>query len=473
MESIATRHLKNKYNKLVEQAWLVGELSYKYHAGQLKIRDEIKNGNEKLHIVNVSRQSGKTFLEAVMACETSRKKKNARIKIGTAYLSDLEEFVLPAFDTVLADCPASLRPKYNVQKSKFIFPQTGAEVKLVGLDRKPDGLRGSVTDLVMIDEAGYLSDLEYQYKSVIVPSTTHRPNAKIIFFSTPPESLDHPFAIYCEQQKLTGNYSHATIYDNPMLTKKQIDDIIKIYGGVDSIEFRREYLAELIVNKTKAIVPEWNDSFVQEMPDDYFTPFYHRYTAMDLGVRDFTAFLFGYYNFSTGQLHIQDEMQLHGEGVRTDNIKNVVIEKEKEHFGGIKPRLRISDNNNLMLLQDLVTDHKISFIPTSKDNLHAMVNELRVWTKQGRIIIHPRCKMLIGNMNNALWNKTREEFTRSEVYKHWDHLATLIYLVRNIDQQTNPIPATHGMSRGTHFIKKDFGEQKNFAELKKVFNLKR
>lgn len=473
MGKIAEDFLKHKYHQLVEQAWIQGELSYKYHSGQAKIRNEIKNGNEKLHVVNVSRQFGKTFLEAVMACEIARKKNRARIKIATAFLSDLEEFVLPAFDAVLADCPPSLRPKYNGQKSKYIFPQTGAEIKLVGLDRKPDGLRGSVVDLIMLDEAGYLSDLDYQYKSVIVPSTTHRPDAKIIFFSTPPESLDHPFAIYCDQQKMSGNYSHATIYDNPMLTKKQIDDIIKIYGGADSIEFRREYLAELIVDKNKAIVPEWNDSFIQEMKSDDFTQYYHRYTAMDLGVRDFTAFLFGYYNFSTGQLFIQDEMQLHGEEVRTDNIKNVVVEKEKEHFGETKPRLRISDNNNLMLLQDLVSGHGLSFSPTSKDHLHAMVNELRVWVQRGRLIVHPRCKMLIGNLNNALWNNNRDAFTRSKIYKHWDHLATLIYMVRNIDQQTNPIPALYGMNRNSHFIKDGFeNRNNNFADLKKAFNIK-
>jgi len=113
------------------------------------------------------------------------------------------------------------------------------------------------------------------------------------------------------------------------------------------------------------------------------------------------------------------------------------------------------------------------FSPTSKDHLHAMVNELRMWVQRGRIVVHPRCKMLIGNLNNALWNDRRDEFTRSSVYKHWDHLATLIYMVRNIDQHTNPIPATYGMRMSSHHINEGFGQEKNLTELKKAFNLKR
>ena len=468
-----SKYLKAKYDELVLKAWLDGNLNYKLHAGQLKIDNEIRNGSEKLHVVNVSRQFGKTFLEAKIACEVARKKKRARIKIGTAFLTDLEEFVLPAFEEVLSDCPPSLKPKYNAQKHKFTFPYCGSEVKLIGLDRKPDGLRGNVVDAIMLDEAGFIGDLDYQYKSVIIPSTTHRPNAKIIFFSTPPESLDHPFAQYCEMQKLSGNYSHATIYDNPMLTEKQIDDIIKLYGGSDSIEFRREYLAELIVDKNKAIVPEWDDRFIEAVPPTEFTKFYHRYTAMDLGVRDFTAFLFGHYDFNKGRLIIEDEADLSGDKVRTDIMLELIRRKEAQHFGEIKPRLRISDNNNLQLLNDLTTLHGMPFSPTSKDHLHPMVNELRMWVQRGRIVVHPRCKMLIGNLNNALWNNRRDEFTRSSVYKHWDHLAALIYMVRNIDQHTNPIPATYGMRMSSHHMNEGFGQEKNLTELKKAFNLKR
>lgn len=464
--------LIKQYKALVSRAWQVGNLDYLLHSGQKIMQKKINESKQKLFVVNVSRQFGKTFLEVKMGCEKARTTKNGVIKIATAYLTDLEEFILPAFDKVLEDCPEDLKPKYNVQKSKFIFPGTNAEIKLIGLDKKPDGLRGNTVDQIQLDECGFIKDLDYQYKSVIVPSTTHRPNAKIMMISTPPKSLDHPFALYCLKAKAQGNYHHATIYDNPMLTEEQIQEIIDVYGGTDSIEFRREYMAELITDKTKAIVPEWSQEFVKEIEETEFSRFYHRYVSMDIGFRDFTAVLFGQYVFKTGQIYIEDELDFTEAEVRTDKLQEAIKTKEQKIFGEINPKVRIADNNNLNLLQDLSSIHGLHFAPTSKDSLHAMVNELRMWVKMKRVIIHPRCKMLIGNLENALWNDKRDEFARSLVYKHFDHLAALIYMIRNIDQVTNPIPWNYGLSFETHHIGKDLKQEKTFAELKKAFNLK-
>jgi hypothetical protein len=38
------------------------------------------------------------------------------------------------------------------------------------------------------------------------------------------------------------------------------------------------------------------------------------------------------------------------------------------------------------------------------------------------------------------------------VYGHYDHLAALVYLVRNLDQNTNPIPNNYGISARNHWI---------------------
>jgi hypothetical protein len=57
--------------------------------------------------------------------------------------------------------------------------------------------------------------------------------------------------------------------------------------------------------------------------------------------------------------------------------------------------------------------------------------------------VSTRCKHLLGCLKYGVWDKNRKEFARSKAYGHYDHLAALIYLVRNLDRFTNPIPVDH------------------------------
>jgi hypothetical protein len=94
-------------------------------------------------------------------------------------------------------------------------------------------------------------------------------------------------------------------------------------------------------------------------------------------------------------------------------------------------------------------------MPTSKDDLLAMVNKVRLMVSAGQIIIHPRCKQLIGCLKFGIWNKRRDAFEQSTGYGHFDALAALVYLVRNLDTWTNPIPSNFNKSQDTHFIPDD------------------
>jgi len=73
-----------------------------------------------------------------------------------------------------------------------------------------------------------------------------------------------------------------------------------------------------------------------------------------------------------------------------------------------------------------------------------MVNEVRLLVGSGQILVNPRCKMLIGSLKYGIWDNKRKEFAENKVYGHFDHLAWLIYMVRNLNKTTNPIPASHG-----------------------------
>ena len=76
-----------------------------------------------------------------------------------------------------------------------------------------------------------------------------------------------------------------------------------------------------------------------------------------------------------------------------------------------------------------------------------MVNNLRVWFANGRIEIDDSCTLLIDSLKYGLWNEKRTEFASSKVLGHYDAVAALMYLVRNIDESTNPIPIKVGFNQ--------------------------
>src|ERR1039458_7040342 len=160
--------------RATRELWKRGNLSYKLHSGQEKIKNALRASTKKLFVANCARQFGKSYELCTETLELAIKKPKARIKYGTAFLADLIEFIMPNYETILEDCPSQLRPIYKAQKAKWIFPN-GSEIKLVGLDKNPNGLRGNTIDMIIVDECGFVERLDYLYKSVLVPATMHRP----------------------------------------------------------------------------------------------------------------------------------------------------------------------------------------------------------------------------------------------------------------------------------------------------------
>ena len=192
---------------------------------------------------------------------------------------------------------------------------------------------------------------------------------------------------------------------------------------------------------------------------------------MDIGGVDNTAILFGYYEFPKARLVVQREWVKNTPDVTSSMIAETVKAVEKDLWGEKQPFIRIADNNNKILLHDLAYTNELIFQSISKDSLHAMVNKVREWVKNGRLIIHPECEQLIGCLNTGIWDLSRKKFDRSSLYGHFDALAALVYMIRIVDEYSNPIPAHFGKSEETHWIppkdKFDPGTNKTRQTLKK------
>lgn len=448
------------------EKWYRADPSHILHAGQRKVDKAFKEAKGQLFVANVSRQFGKSYWAVYKAVAFALSKPKARIKYATAFHSDLIELILPNFEAVLSTCPDSIRPRYKVNGSKWVF-KNGAEIKLVGLDRSPNGIRGNTIDLIVIDEAAFIMNLEYIYSSVIIPATLRRPDCRVLMISTPPVTPAHPFGDFIQRAEVNNAYIKLTIYENPQITQEDIDRMAREMGGYESTMFRRECLCELVLEEELALVDNWKPEFEQEVPKDEFYPYYHRYVSMDMGRKDHTALVFGYYDYKRAQLVIDDELTMDGPAWTTVTLKDAITNKEKELWGETKPFRRIADNNNPHLILDLTHLHNLSFMETDKESLEAMVNHVRILIDEGRIRVNPRCKMLLGCLKYGVWDEKRKEFGRSKVLGHFDHFAALMYLVRNVAYHSNPIPALHGATHRT-WIYNVSKETNNQRELKRA-----
>jgi hypothetical protein len=59
---------------------------------------------------------------------------------------------------------------------------------------------------------------------------------------------------------------------------------------------------------------------------------------------------------------------------------------------------------------------------------------------RGKIVVNPRCQMLIHSLENAVWTEKRDKLDQDVVAHHFDHLMAAVYLARMVDWDANPIP---------------------------------
>jgi len=457
--------------------WRRGILDWKLREHQRPIYEHISRGGgpdrEKpatKTVLNISRQTGKSFTAVLYAVEHCLKTKYAHVQFLAATGKQMRTILLPALKKILDDCPLDIAPIPSAADGTWTFPSTGAVLRFDGVDNdNAENLRGRSSTLVIFDEAGYITDLEYVVKDIVQPQfiTTH---GRMIIISTPPETPDHYFKTLCDQAMLEDAYLVRDVYLNGFATPEDIEQWMIECGGEASTTWQREYLCQFIVDSARSVFPEATEERMSKMVKTV-PPAGHNncVVGMDVGFKDATAVLFGYYDFRQAKLMIQRELFIRGKEVRTDTLANSIKMIESSIWGR-PPAFRVSDIE-LILLNDLVSIHGLDFRPATKDYKEAQVNEVRLWIAAERIQIDPSCQRLIQQMKNAIWNKQRTIFER-DADGHYDCVDALIYLVRTLPSVVplNPYPKhAEGVHPATHWISDRRQEQdQDVAELSKL-----
>jgi len=428
----------------MDELWRRGILApWKLHEGQKKMYQAIEESDAKKFVINSSRRLGKSWMLCVIALEQGYKVPHSQIKFAAPNQKMARKIVFPLFKQILENCPKHLRPKFKLHDGVYEFAN-GSEIHIAGSEMNQiDSLRGQACDLALLDEAGFMTDLEYVIESVLVPQTLTRKDARLILASTPPVSPDHPFVSrYIKNAMAQEAYAKFTIYDNPMLTPEQIELYMEEAGGADSTTWRREYLADIVTEKTNALFPEATDEAMEDIVleiqrPDQFIPL----TVIDLGYVDYTGILFGYYHFPAGKVVIEDELLMN----RTTSAEIVqqVYDKEKELWGDRKPFTRVVDAQALAIA-DLNSMYRFNCRAPAKSDLEANVNRVRMDVGQQNMIISPKCTNLIAQLKYATGDNNRRSFSRNSSGGHWDLAAAMVYFAKHIDRRTNPFPPGYG-----------------------------
>lgn len=450
---------------------------------------------------DISRQRGKSWKWVTVSAVLCHCVPRFIVKYAAQLQLSVRAIIKPTLDAVLADCPAELRPRFDGQDNVWRWPDNGSNLTAAGANLGHyAALRGQRAHLLVQDEAGFYDDFDAVQRALRPQLQTIQ--GASVYATTPPESPDHPIEDVCQALKAQGRYVHRTIHGpggHPRLTPEEIEGVLMREAKLKGLSleafrrttyYRREFLCMHVAEETRAVVPEWMEPVHEVGSDegctlgdalthDYARPvLYDAYDSFDFGyTRDPHAGLFGFWDSTWGRLVIEDELPpLYR--TRSDGLAEAIVAKRRalwpaRDLDGRKaippptqdarvsecgtywlPYRSIGDGGGrgMETIGELAKEHQVYLSPTSKEDLEVMVNDLRRLAAAQKLIIHPRCVHLRKQLARALWaDKVKSDFAR-QTDGHCDHLAALIYLVRNVDRQRNPIPSGWGIDVTQHIV---------------------
>ncbi len=507
------------------ECWARGDLTYALQGWQREARDWFWNSDAPIMVLLCSRQIGKTTLGAAIVNEIVQVTpflldRPANIKIAASTGVDLAENLEPAMSLMRDLAPSWAKSTYHAPSAqkpgRYVWPN-GGTATVVGVNNGHENkLRGRTkTDLFWVEEASTVDRLEYLCKSVarwqLFRARADRRHegrlAKLLLTLTPAETPAHESTAYVKDAEALGRLFTRTIHQSGMdfVTPEIIAEFARECGGEQSTAWRREALCQFVVEETRAVVPEFERECAhiveaRERPR-YFVP----RVAMDVGYKDLTFVVLGYFDFEAGLDVITHEVVL--QHSTSSDINVAVAKAELEAFGkdtpkgrvrpdrvgrfvdapaivvadlrrmlGIKPEATPMEGTIEADLSRLVAPGEpirmrpenedeaalsaLGWCEARKDDADAALNALRVRVRDRRLRIHPRCTHLISHLRHAIWNKARTSYERSGGMGHFDGVDAAKYFVRHLNRATNPFPLLQGHEhRETHKIPKALREQ--------------
>lgn len=332
-------HQQVTYDAFCE--WHARKQTPEYDAEMEAIAEEFDIALDQVWVDLISRRWGKTSKWILILDEFAIRlpmevpdcRHGALLTYGTAYQSDIGDMIVPLANKLHADAPEDVRPTYHGSHEggpAGLYYPNGSVVKLVGIDKHPNALRGRASDGIVIAEARDVRKLAGTVQSVLLPQFQRRPWAFLAIETSAPDDDNHDvMKIFVPDAKRRGAFAEQTIDDNTAIDPREKERAIRQAGGRDSVECQREYFNKIKRDENVVVVPEFNEELhvaEREVPKHA-----HAYVSADPGMRDLCALLWAVWDFEDAVLYVQRDWAKRGAGV--SEIAGIVRKNERELWG--------------------------------------------------------------------------------------------------------------------------------------------
>lgn len=443
---------------------------------------------------DISRQRGKSYKWTVVAVAWCHCFPRQSVKYLAQFGTSVRGIIAPTIALLIADMPREFRPKapsaeamkVDNQDHKWHFPHRGGESVLhaTGANNQHyKALRGPRAHWLIQDECAFYDDFE-DVQSALRPMLITTQGA-CVYPTTPPTTPAHPSEKRFQALRSIGRISHRTIHNHPRLSPADVESLLEreatglgmtLTAFKRTTFYRREYLCLHVLEESKALIPEWiapvgeaaEELLARTVGEELtFEPprpvLYETYTSWDFGfTRHPSAGLFAYWDFPAARLVVVDEVGPMYRP-RTDGLAKAHCDKLRELWpasapppfleavrdprGFWRPHIAIGDKGGRgeEVLTELAKEHDIAWTGAIKEaDLEVMVNAVRGLVGAGKLVVNPRCKNLLRQLATGLWaDKQKTDFEETPD-GHLDFIAALVYLVRSVDRQRNPVPIGYG-----------------------------
>lgn len=441
----ATANLTSK--EIQHELWTRGQLSWLLHSSQQDVYAKLRGlpRNVRRAVVLISRRWGKSFLGCVMALEDCLLAPNRQVFICGPNLKHVTGIVVPIIRQLIQSAPEGL-VKHTKTALRWQFAN-GSALILGAFDTALESFRGLFADAIYLEETGLSDPNEYDYtiKSVLFPTLAHS-RGRITDLTTPSVVVEHPFHLETiPAARANDAFFLKTVYENPLLSDKSIEELKHESGGEGSIHWQREYLCQIVRDANIVVLPSFDMRHIVECK---IPPYMNWQMTVDWGgVRDKTVALLSLFDIQRNKVLILDERHFDA-NTSTADITASIVAMEHEH-GAYKIQ-RFADAPG-QLLVDLHVAHKFDCALPAKTDWLASIQALDLAFYKDEIEVHPRCKFFISSARNGRFNTNRTDFERSHMHGHCDALACGQYLWR-MTNRGNPYPHLHGYNPATQNI---------------------
>lgn len=441
---------------VTDYLWRHGYLEWKLWEQQIPIYEGIRGlpDDTETAVVLCARQFGKSHLGVLLALEDALRYPDRCILIVGPTYKQAIEIVAPRLGRIIKDAPKGLIQR---QKSEGKWIVGDSELVIGGFDENSSSQRGKTVQSIYIEEVVDSDPDNYNesMRSDLGPALTHSHGGKMVFLTTLPKVPSHPFVIdTMPQAKLDNAFFSYTIDDNKALSQRQYEACVRRSGGRTSVDFRREYLNELIRDKETSICPPFDRKrHVKEIN----RPGEGNYTCViDWGgVRDKTVALIVVYDFMRDKLLVCAEKAFDA-NTPTSTIISAMRPIE-EHYN---VEDRVADCPG-QLSVDLSRMYYPVRMPLKADWIAGM-NALQVAFSLDQVEIDPSCKLLIETLESGQYNKHKTDFARSVALGHCDAAAAMLYAWRSVSR-TNPYKPAYQVSHNRLVVKPYFDPMEEVA----------